>query len=278
MKQSILKLAAIAGLTIALATSCDKASTSQQAYPDELTWENKEAFLDAPKEVMDDVYAKLYAKYPAQRQQPTVANDHPTEAVCLNRYIGFVTAWNGSAWVGINGVAVTNTGEAPVFTASTPTQSGRYIACLNSMQSCMAYNVVPNTNGTVNGVEQADAFLVYFHAQAANNPASPNRFENIAASPEDAARMYVAADVDNNGTVTTADASRIYFNSTGSTAANATFVQEVSFVPYVELDLTIAADPFGLGFLNNPCRNVSNSQFWFRRCVRKGDIDGTFNF
>ncbi len=275
MRLFSLKSITIASLLLLLATSCSKEVPPQATFPDEITWETREAFLEAPKEVMEAVYAKYRAAHPIQRQVPDVAPPSTAEMFCLNRYIGFVTAWNGSAWVGMNGVSIINTGEPTIYTSSTPTQSGRYNACINSAESCVFYQVADE----LNGVDMIDAMKIYFHVQASVGDAdASNLFENMAISPEDAARMYVAADVNNSGFITILDALQVSYLVDGIDFIFGYFEQDLAFVPATQLTLASVADQTAFRRLNDYCYPTSNSSAWFRRCIKKGDIDGTFSF
>lgn len=57
MKTNILKMVAVVGLATGLLVSCSK-PVNQQVYPNEITLDNWEEFVNAPEEVINDLIEK----------------------------------------------------------------------------------------------------------------------------------------------------------------------------------------------------------------------------
>lgn len=238
----------------ALTISCKKDVV--KTYPNQLTLENWEEFVDAPKEVLERFEAQEQSIKTELDKEQAIATP---KAICPGGPIfGKVRAWNGG-WSSISGVKVTQAN----WTAYTNTL-GNYALCSSTTGPvCMNYNT-----SQLNGVSTLD--LVHIQRHILN--IAP--FDNII--PEsDAARRYVAADVDHNGVIDGNDITAIQQLILGITITLPG--NNVTFVPEVDLVLPMVTDPWGLSFLQNNCRN--NAPYHMDRyAVKMGDVSGNFSF
>lgn len=253
MKKTSIKLGLIALAMTTLTISCKKDVV--KTYPNQITIDNWEEFVDAPKEVLDRLEAQE-EKIKVERDQEQAIT---LKAACPGGpNFGKVRAWNGS-WSGISGVKVTQAN----WTAYTNVL-GNYALCKSTTGPvCMSYNT-----SQLNGVSTLD--LVHIQRHILNIVP----FDNIL--PEsDAARRYVAADVDHNGVIDANDITAIQQLILGITTSLPG--NNVTFVPEGDLVLAFVTDPWGLSFLQNNCRN--NASYHMKRyAVKMGDVSGNFSF
>ncbi|MBL4648276.1 MAG: hypothetical protein JKY03_00995, partial [Aureispira sp.] len=205
MKNNLLKMATIVVIAASITLSCSKEVA--KVYPNEMTIENWEEFVHVP----DDVIERFVTEELENRSMTPVVEDR---SLSHGRawQLGRVRAWSGS-WQGIQSVNVTN-GSA----TSSTTSSGYYIvntATSGSNAVCMDY-----TTAELNGVSTLDLVLIQRHILGI----AP--FDNI--TPEsDAARRYVASDLNHDGTIDSDDIDAIRATILGSAPLpgnNMTFV------------------------------------------------------
>ncbi len=260
MKKSFLHLMAVAVIATMFTLSCTKDEIQQevqQEYPSELTLENFEEFLTAPKEVWTAVSAKYRAEHPTSKK-PIAQYPQDQKAPCFgSNRCGSVAAWNGSFWQGIQGVDIveTQTGR----TASTNGIGTFIIQGSGITQWCMSYQTPQ-----LNGVDMDDIMAIMDHILQVDV------FDDEL--PEsNAVRMYMAADANLDGSIDVGDMvtirrAMLFGDPLG---------KNVTIVANPQMELFTATDPFGLTLLQIDCYSSALDQ---RRVVKIGDVTGDFSF
>ncbi len=146
-----------------LVTSCTDRN-APKVYPNELTIDNWETFVDAPQSLINELAAK---EVRATREARSLKNRNVLQPVsfCIGGPIfGQVTAWNGSGWSGIEDVDI----DQGNLTASTNGSS--------TLDSVLIQrhivNILPFDLSTDNGLRQ-------FVASDVNNDGSITTFDLI---------------------------------------------------------------------------------------------------
>ncbi|MFT5646660.1 MAG: hypothetical protein ACI976_001342 [Aureispira sp.] len=259
MKNNLLKMATIVAIASSITFSCNKDVAKN--YPIEVTAENWKEFVNAP----DAVIERLVAEELEERTMTPVVEDR--KVAHGRRQLGLVRTWSGMSsftgyWKGISRVNIVN-GNAISVTNS----NGYYIvntATGGSNMVCMNYD-----GGIMNGVSRLDLILIQRHISGVS------LFDNVA-SATDAARRYVAADIDHDGSITTADVTLLSQIILG----NGTFLGvDMVFVPESLLVLSQVTNPSFLSnrALLNSCK-IAESNFLMRYAVKIGDVSGNFSF
>lgn len=262
MKKIFFKLIPTSLILISLLVSCSKEVA--KVYPNEITVENWEEFLDAPKEVIHNLITQ---EQKARKSSSTIREKEVSTGNARSTTIGIIQAWNGSSWVGISNVIVSNS-----FTGTTTNASGSF--AFNSFginPICMNYNT-PDANG----ITPLDLVIINRHINGTE------LFEDIGSSDSDGARHYVAADVDNNGIINSVDANairNIVFNIPnpfGPPGSPSLPRNNMAFVPQSQLTLArVVNNPFGLSSLQNNCLQGGRMITY---AIKIGDVSGDFSF
>jgi hypothetical protein len=259
MKNNLLKMAIIIAIASSISLSCNKEVAKN--YPNEVTAENWKEFVNAPDDVIEHLVAE---ELEARAMTPVVENRNVLHG---RRQLGLVRAWVGMSsftgnWKGLPGVNVVN-GNA----ISVTDPNGYYIvntATGGSNMICMNYN-----RPVLNGVSRVDLILIQRHISGVS------LFGNVT-SATDAARRYVAADIDHDGLITAADITLLNQIILGN--MNFPGVDMV-YVPEYLLTLGQVTNPSFLSsrtFLNS-CEMAENN-FLMRYAVKVGDVSGDFSF
>lgn len=252
-------MATVVVMAASITFSCSKEVAT--VYPSEITMENWEEFVTAPDDVI-----KHFVTEELESCTMTPAAEDRELSHGRAWQLGRVRAWSGTGtytgnWQGIQSVSVTN-GSATSPTSS----SGYYIvntANTGTNMVCMTYNTA-----ALNGVSTLDLVIIQRHILGI----SP--FENVA-DATDAARRYVASDVNHDGSINSTDINAIRATILGVTTSLPG--NNMTFVPEGDMDLALVTDPWGLSFLQNNCRN--NATYHMRRyAVKMGDVTGNFSF
>lgn len=259
MKTNLLKMATVVAIAASITFSCTKEVAT--VYPSEITMENWKDFVHAPDEVIE-----RFVTEELESRVMTAAVEDRDLSQGRAWQLGRVRAWSGTSsytgnWQGIQSVLVTN------GNATSPTNSnGYYIvntANTGTNQVCMNYNTA-----ALNGVSTLDLVIIQRHILGI----SP--FENVV-DATDAARRYVASDVNHDGSIDSDDIDAIRETILGITTALPG--NNMTFVPEGDMDLALVTDPWGLSFLQNNCRN--NASYHMNRyAVKMGDVSGNFSF
>lgn len=260
MKKIFGKLIPTTVILIALLASCSKEVA--KVYPNEVTVENWEEFLDAPKEVIQGLIAK---EQKTRKTSPIVNEKEVSTGNARSTTIGIIQAWNGSNWTGISNVLVSNS-----FTGTTTNSSGSF--AFNSFginPICMSYNTPDD-----NGVSPLDLVIINRHINGTE------LFEDVAASDSDGARHYVAADVDHNGVINSSDANAIrnvVFNIPNPFIGPGLPRNNMTFVPQRQLTLArVSNNPYALSSLHN--NNCLQGGRMVTYAIKIGDVSGDFSF
>ena len=253
MKTQFLNLAsATLGLAL-LAVSCTKEAPSK-VYPTTMTIDNWEEFVDAPESLLQDFAQKEVA---AARYSVATGEEQADLPKCSGGpNFGQVTAWNGSTWVGIQSVDVTQ----GTWFASTNAW-GNYALCASTTGPvCMDYTT-PQTNG----VSVFDLVIIQRHILG---------ITPFDLSTDNGLRQMVASDVNHDGVIDGDDITAI---QSAILMVSPLPGNNVTFVPIVDLVAGVVGDPWGLAFLQNNCRNNA-SYHMTRRAIKMGDASGNFSF
>lgn len=254
MKTHFLKLSSLAAGAALILFSCGK-ETPAKTYPNEVTLDNWETFVNAPQEVINDLTAREAAvtKYSTANGSDQTAM---LKAPCSGPNFGKVTSWNGSGWSGIRNVNVRQAN----WSANTNSW-GNYALCASTTGPvCMRYNTPE-----LNGVSALDLVYISRHIQG---------IQPFNLNTDNGLRQMVASDVDHNGIINQADinAIRATILQISSLPGN-----NVTFVPNGDLTASVVGDSYGLAFLQNNCRNNA-SYHMTRRAIKMGDASGNFSF
>lgn len=259
MKNNLLKMATIVAIVSSITLSCNKDVAKN--YPNEVTAENWKEFVNAPDAVIERLVAE---ELEARTMTPVVEERNISHG---RRQLGLVRAWRGMSsftgnWKGLSRVNVVN-GNA----ISVTNPNGYYFvstAIGGSNMACMNYD-----GPAMNGVSRLDLILIQRHISGVSI------FDNVA-SPTDAARRYVAADIDHDGSITTADITLLSQIILGNTTFPSV---DMVFVPESWLTLGQVTNPSFLSSrtLLNSCK-MAEHNFLMRYAVKVGDVSGNFSF
>ncbi len=292
-KRSFPNLATSACLLLAFVrwlASCGKESLEESAaplaeieapealadYPSEITIDNWEQFIEAPKSVIDYLAAQEAAE--VQRSKAATKTNRPegTQRSSSNWIYGSVVAYNG-AWTGIAGVTVSQgTCNTNSFAGITPNYYLNVTSGCENAPVCMSY-----PTDIRNGVSTFDILLISRHIQAIDCFVSP--------------QQYLAADVDRDGDIDNDDMDGIRDLVLFITNNFPTNTPSVRFIPeedYNDLQFSItgctvsaqALSAFGFtpDCLARNTNDYDNDIELFdnvnRRVIKTGDVSGNFSF
>lgn len=251
-----LKVVAAVILLVGLATSCTKEVAQEQVYPSEITLDNWEEFVHAPRAVIDELMEK--EKMAMKGENTAMENVEHTTAK-LNRggaNPGWVRLCRATTWSGLPNVTVTQ----GTWTQTTD-QWGKYVFPNTPFaQVCMNYSTPE-----LNGVTTWDLVFIQRHIL------NIDPFYNIL--PERvAASKYVAADANKDGHINGQDIITLRKLLLGIASLPA---ENMSFIAEGELVLSLVQDPAGLASLYFNCRN--NASYNMNRyAIKTGDLNDTF--
>lgn len=246
-------------------TSCTDKNASK-VYPNTMTLDNWEEFVDAPQSLLDQ-FAEQERQQAAQ-QARSYATDQPIDATTSTKSVvtGTVTRWDNTTnnWVALPGVRVTR-GSSNTITSNT----GFYSSTGSSRHICMEY-IFPvgynDNDKSISGVTVGDMIAIQRHILGI-------QLLETGETSENAARKYVAADVNEDGAITTSDIDMIR-NTLGG---RSNFNQNFDFVADFRLNMRYINDGGFLSWMHIVC-DPSRSTFSNRRAVKRGDVNNTFPY
>jgi hypothetical protein len=241
---------ALAVMIAVSAFSC-KREIIEKTYPETLTMQNWEQFVDAPQHIIDQLIADEQASLPTSTNKLApgfVSGDQPEETT-----FGWIRGFNG-AWNNLPGAKVVST------SCGTTTTVGNTPSGFNYFLTCNSWKCITYTTPVINGVSTLDLVLIQRHILGIQ------LFTDY--------RQLVAADVNSDGVLNDTDLTIIREIILGVRIAfpteNVRFVHE-SFYNNAQTDWTLFQfyAPFPLGNCNNPLNYYG---------VKMGDVNGSFVF
>lgn len=258
MNQFKAPLGAFLVALLLLSLNACKKDDPESGYPDELTVQNFEEFVDAPQDIVDELERKERLSLDQHNPHDIIPPDNSSSLQCPNGrdLIGNIYAYDGT-WRDIANVRV-KVGRYYSYTFANPDSTNYKLRVLGGYDSDNKKLTV-NTN-LLNGVSAMDLLLIRRHINGTQ--------------PFTTFLQVSAADVDGNKVVDIDDANLVQDallgNITTFPMGNVTFYPEHYYTSWDDNWQSTGA------FLNGTFTNTSGGKNFYG--VKRGDVNGTFNF
>jgi len=222
-------------------------------FPKEITIDNWEKFVYAPKEVLD---------YFQQKELNAMLTKDVSESNDAKYFkdfvIGRVQAFRANAWRGMRGVSMTN--SCSNFNTDT---NGLYVIDDDCGSVCATFN--NSNNDAINGVSTLDLVLIQRHI--------------LGITPFTDTRQVIAADVNRDNQISAADIAIVRQLVLGI-IINWANSDNLVFLPEFEYDEAQTLMPEINTILANygSYSSCSTPIHPNRNVIKTGDVNGTFNF